>query len=100
MNITIDQFVIGLETSLLELPLVLGDWENLEDELRAEYEDNFIWLLQNRQEVLLMAMKEERFTDIAHRLIVAQKAIEKMKIEIMNKMKITEDELTIHKNGI
>lgn len=45
MNLTVDQFMSGLERTVVELPRVLVEWEDLDDTLCTEYHEQIQWLL-------------------------------------------------------
>jgi hypothetical protein len=71
MNLTLEQFIEGLERSARELPGVLADWADLDDELRDEYTDQLLWLLSKRAEVQARASREGRFWELAPRIAAA-----------------------------
>ena len=45
MNLTVDQFMSGLDRTLRELPGVLEEWPQLDQELQDEYAEQLGWML-------------------------------------------------------
>ena len=48
MNLTLDQYIDGLERSARDLPSVLVEWDDLSAELQEEYADQLLWMLRVR----------------------------------------------------
>ena len=68
MNLTLDQYMAGLERSVHELPTLLAVWFTLDVDLRAAYENQLWWMLSKRWLVLEMAERRGRKPEIAQRL--------------------------------
>jgi len=73
MNLTIDEFTEGLERTARELPGVLSEWEDLDEELQDEYTEQLFWLLATRDQVVEAA--GDRAFEIGGRVAVATAAI-------------------------
>jgi hypothetical protein len=93
MNLTIDQFIDGLERSVRELPAVLAEWEDIEVELREEYTDQLLWLLRSRSDVLARATQGNRYLELAQRIVAATCAMFQIREGIREKMGITTDRI-------
>jgi hypothetical protein len=91
MNLTIDQYILGLERSVRELPDVLAEWDELEDELREEYAAQLLWLLRVRADVGMRAVHEKRFLELENRIGTATAALFNMRQDLREKMGITTD---------
>lgn len=90
MNITIEQFIEGLERSVRELPSILEDWDGLDDELREGYTEQLLWLLKSRAAVLAN-VAGTRHLDAAQRIATATAALCHLKRELDEVMGITSE---------
>jgi hypothetical protein len=93
MNLTIDQYVDGLESSARSLPGVLAGWDELDPELCYEYVDQLEWLLRSRTEVLARATAEGRYMELAQRIVTATSAMFHLRDEVREKMGIPTDRI-------
>jgi hypothetical protein len=53
MNLTLEQFLSGCDRSAKELPEVLATWADLDETLRREYAEAFIWMLESMRSLLV-----------------------------------------------
>lgn len=51
-NLTMDQVISGLLKTKDNLPQVLNEWSSLDEQLRVEYLDQLIWLLDKSAEFM------------------------------------------------
>jgi hypothetical protein len=91
MNLTLDQYIAGLERSVRGLASVLGEWEELDEELRSEYVEQLLWMLRVRPDVLSRAMREgdARWFELSERVAAATARLFEMRGEIAEKMGVT-----------
>jgi len=67
MNVSLDRYMAGLEESAVRIPEV--DWENLDEDLWAEYIDQCSWMLGNGQrDALELARRAGRTREIMERI--------------------------------
>ena len=51
-NITVENFISSLKKTKEELPKVISDWKNLDEELQIEYLDQLGWMLTKTVEYM------------------------------------------------
>lgn len=78
MNLTIEQFLSGLERSVRELPVALGKWADIDEDLRAEYVDQLTWMLERRWEILVAAERANQLGHVATRLAMVSVALRRI----------------------
>jgi hypothetical protein len=93
MNLTLDQFIDGLERSARELPGVLAEWDEIDDDLHEEYTDQLLWLLKARADVFVVATRENRYLEFAQRIVTATSSMFQLRDEIREKMGIPTDRI-------
>jgi hypothetical protein len=52
MNITTEQFVRGFEQGVSRLASVLDEWDEIDEDLREHYCEEFEWMIQNERIVI------------------------------------------------
>jgi hypothetical protein len=67
MNLTVQQYLSGLERSVRNLPGVLTRWERIEEDLREHYLDELGWMADVFHDVVGRALAEQRW-DLIPRL--------------------------------
>jgi hypothetical protein len=92
MNLTIDEFIEGLERTARELPAVLSEWDELDEELKDEYTEQLFWLLAARARVI----GGERALEIADRIARVTSAMFELRVELQQKMGIAPDRIVPH----
>lgn len=68
MNLTLNQYIQGLEDSAVELPKLLAEWDTIHEYLQEEYAEQLRWLLDARTEALQMARIAGRYPEIVQRI--------------------------------
>lgn len=71
MNVTLDQYMYGLEEAAQELPKLLAEWATIDEELQEEYTEQLRWMLDARTEALQMARSENRYLEVLRRIEAA-----------------------------
>lgn len=59
MNVSFEQFVLGLEEAAARLPQILESWSELDDDLRWEYVGSIEWMLDSRHDVESMVVDHD-----------------------------------------
>ena len=88
MNISIDQYMAGLERSTKNLPRVLADWNDICDDLQDQYKDQLEWMLVNRRKVGTMFELANRGEEFDSRIKVVYDSLKTMESLILQKMDI------------
>ena len=70
MNLTVQQYLTGLERSVANLPGLLRRWPELDADLRDHFADELGWMADVHHQVVARAIREGR-ADFARRLIEA-----------------------------
>jgi Lon protease-like protein len=83
VNLTVDQFLTGLERTTREMPSALHEWKSLDRDLRDEYTDQLEWMVDAIDEVLPLAAKTNRAGEAALRVAVALASLRSMRDEIL-----------------
>lgn len=68
MNLTLDQYLSGLERSAREIPRVLAEWATLDYDLCDSYAEQLAWLLQVQADIFVSARSLGRDMEVAERL--------------------------------
>jgi hypothetical protein len=92
MNLTLDQYIEGLERSAKELPAVLIEWDTIDEELQENYSEQLTWMLRAIPDVLTRAVREERFSEIVHRVRVALVLVAPLQGDLIDKMGILKED--------
>ncbi|MGH7284293.1 MAG: hypothetical protein ACRELY_22425 [Polyangiaceae bacterium] len=93
MNMSLNHYIVGLERSARELPNVLAEWDDIDLDLRDEYVAQLEWLLCARQEILARAQREQRYFEIAQRIVTATSSMFDLREELAAKMAIAVDQM-------
>jgi len=93
MNLTLDQFIDGFERSARELPSVFEEWNEIDLELREEYADQLLWMLQARPDVVARATRERRYIELVQRINAVTSALFDMRGALAEKMGIPTDRI-------
>jgi hypothetical protein len=93
MNVTLDQYLVGLERSVSELPEVFRGWAALDDDLREIYSDQLAWMLGARDEVLETAKAEKRLLEVQFRIARATSLLFSLRDELQTFMGIPAEAL-------
>jgi len=93
MNLTLDQYLNGLERSVRELPAVLLEWDDIEPDLQDEYVDQLTWMLHVRPDVARRAEQEGRYLDVMQRINAATSAMFHMREQLREKMSVSVDRI-------
>jgi len=86
MNLSLDQFIGGLERTACGLRELLTVWDEIDEDLCQEYVDQLSWLLRVRPDVLTRATQEGRFLEIAQRMNDAVLLIWDIRADVEQKM--------------
>lgn len=82
MNLTVQQYLTGLERSVVNLPGLLLRWNELDEDLREHLADELVWMADVHHEVVARAWREGRedfamrLRDAGFRLLEQQERIE------------------------
>ena len=79
---TVEQFLKGYEHSAEEIPKVLDEWGDLDEDLRFEYCEQLEWLVDHAQSV-------EPGTDAAKRVDAVHRKLAPLKARILDIMGVT-----------
>lgn len=88
MNLTLEQYINGLERSVRELPTVLLQWAALDSELQFEYTEQLTWLLRERSNVLKQAIKQNRYSELKTRISNVNQNLFEIRNLILAKMNL------------
>lgn len=58
MNLTFEQYMSGLEESANRWPGILQRWNDIDEELKFEYQEQLEWTLENIRQARQMAASE------------------------------------------
>lgn len=93
MNISLDQYLDGFERTARELPDLLARWESLDEDLRDEYSDQLVWLLEAKRDARQLAEGLGRTVECAQRLAYATAAIFRLRSPLMVAMGVTSESI-------
>jgi hypothetical protein len=88
MNISLDQYLTGLERTARELPGLLASWNTIDTELAEEYVDQLIWIISSTCVALTMAVADGRAAEAKRRIDAALGVISEMGDEIHRTMAV------------
>jgi len=68
MNLSLDQYIEGFERSAVMLPSIVARWSDFGFDLREAHASQLEWMLDARDEAMLLAFSQDRGPEIAERL--------------------------------
>lgn len=93
MNITLDQYITGLEYAVVELPKIFVEWESIDEDLCEDYIDQLVWSVKQETNVLKTMTPDDRYTEIATRIVGCNAKLVLLRFEIEQKMGIKIEDL-------